>query len=60
MLRALGLSQVETGLVVFLEGLLLTAASGIIGIASSSEALERGGLAREVGDVAWSLIEKSG
>jgi aminoglycoside phosphotransferase (APT) family kinase protein len=33
---------------------------GIIGIASSSEALERGGLAREVADVARSLIEKSG
>ncbi len=33
---------------------------GIIGIASSSEALERGGLAREVADVAWSLIEKEG
>ncbi len=31
---------------------------GIIGIASSSEALERGSLAREVADVAWSLIEK--
>lgn len=32
---------------------------GIIGIASSSEALERGSLAREVADVAWSLIEKT-
>ena len=31
---------------------------GIIGIASSSEALERGSFAREVADVAWSLIEK--
>ena len=31
---------------------------GIIGIASSSEALERGSLARGVADVAWSLIEK--
>jgi aminoglycoside phosphotransferase (APT) family kinase protein len=31
---------------------------GIIGIASSGEALERGSLAREVADVAWSLIEK--
>ena len=30
---------------------------GIIGIASSSEALERGSLAREVADVAWSLID---
>ena len=30
---------------------------GIIGIASSSEALERGSLARMVADVAWSLIE---
>jgi aminoglycoside phosphotransferase (APT) family kinase protein len=33
---------------------------GIIGIASSSEALERGSLAREVADVAWSLIARSG
>jgi len=32
---------------------------GIIGIASSSEALQRGSLAREVADVAWSLIEKT-
>jgi len=32
---------------------------GIIGIASSSEALERGSLAREVADAAWSLIEKT-
>ena len=32
---------------------------GIIGIASSSEALERGSLAREVADTAWSLIEKT-
>ena len=31
---------------------------GIMGIASSSEALERGSLAREVADIAWSLIEK--
>ncbi len=33
LLRALGLSARETGLVVFLEGVLLTAASGIIGVA---------------------------
>jgi len=32
---------------------------GIIGIASSSEALQRGSLAREVADAAWSLIEKT-
>jgi aminoglycoside phosphotransferase (APT) family kinase protein len=32
---------------------------GIMGIASSTEALERGSLAREVADVAWSLIEKA-
>jgi aminoglycoside phosphotransferase (APT) family kinase protein len=31
---------------------------GIMGIASSSEALERGSLAREIADVAWSLMEK--
>jgi aminoglycoside phosphotransferase (APT) family kinase protein len=30
---------------------------GIMGIASSSEALERGSFAREVADTAWSLIE---
>ena len=32
---------------------------GIIGIASSSEALERGSLASQVADVAWSLIERT-
>ena len=32
---------------------------GIIGIASSSEALERGSLAREVADAAWTLIKKT-
>ncbi|MGB5747233.1 MAG: phosphotransferase [Desulfobacterales bacterium] len=30
---------------------------GVMGIASSSEALERGSLAREIADIAWSLIE---
>ena len=33
LLRALGLSARETGLVVFIEGVLLTAASGVIGVA---------------------------
>ena len=33
LLRALGLSARETGMVVFIEGVLLTAASGIIGVA---------------------------
>ena len=33
LLRALGLSSRETGLVVFLEGVLITAASGVIGVA---------------------------
>ena len=32
LLRALGLSSRETGLVVFLEGVLITAASGVIGV----------------------------
>jgi aminoglycoside phosphotransferase (APT) family kinase protein len=30
---------------------------GVMGIASSSEALERGSLAKEIADIAWSLIE---
>ena len=33
LLRALGLSSRQTGLVVFLEGVLITAASGVIGVA---------------------------
>ena len=31
---------------------------GIIGTASSKQALEKGRLARQIADVAWSLIEK--
>ena len=33
LLRALGLSARQTGLVVFIEGVLLTAASGVLGVA---------------------------
>ncbi|MEJ2283328.1 MAG: phosphotransferase [Desulfobacterales bacterium] len=32
---------------------------GIMGTASSTEALERGSLAREIADVAWSLVERT-